>query len=67
MSESGGIRGGWRGVAKIFALVFLLAVLVGLVVYQFEEKIGGFANFLGEAIAIIIVIGLIAWSSRRQA
>jgi high-affinity Fe2+/Pb2+ permease len=68
MSESGEIRGRWRGVATIFALVLLLAMLVGLIVYQFEEKIGGLAYFLGEAIATIIVIGLLAWSAyRRQA
>jgi hypothetical protein len=66
MSESGEIRGRWRGVATIFALVLLLAVLVGLIVYQFEEKIGGLAYFLGEAIATIMVIGLIAWSAYKR-
>ena len=65
MSESQNLGGRWRGVATIGALILLLAFLVGLIVYQYEEKIGGLAYILGEAIATILVIGLIAWGAYR--
>lgn len=65
MSKSENFRGGGRGVAIICSLVFLLAVLVGFIVYQYEEKLGGFAYILAEAIATILVIGLIAWVAYR--
>ena len=65
MSELQNLGGGWRGVATIGALILLLAFLVGLIVYQYEEKIGGLAYILGEAIATILVIGLIAWGAYR--
>jgi len=55
-----------RTVVIILALTVLLAALVGLIGYRYEEKLGGFAYLVGEAAAVIVVIGLIVWSKRRR-
>jgi hypothetical protein len=57
---------GGRTVAIILALTVLLAALVGLIGYRYEEKLGGFAYLVGEATAVIVVIGLIVWGKRRR-
>ena len=55
-----------RKVAKILAITIMLTLLVGAVVYAYEEKWGRFAYILGEAIAAILVIGLISWSVYKR-
>jgi hypothetical protein len=41
--------------------IVLLAVLVGFIVYVYEERLGGVAYLLGQVAASIVAIGLIAW------
>jgi hypothetical protein len=55
-----------RTFAIILSITIGLAVLVGLVVYAYEERWGRFAYFVGEAIAAILVIGLISWSAYKR-
>ena len=56
-----------RTLAIIMAITIMLALLVGLVVYAYEEKWGvGFAYFVGEAVAALLVIGLISWSAYKR-
>jgi divalent metal cation (Fe/Co/Zn/Cd) transporter len=66
MIESGKTHGRRRGFATMCALILLLVMLVGLIGYQLEERLGGFAYFLAEAIASVVVIGLIAWTAYRS-
>jgi hypothetical protein len=49
------------------AITIILAVLVGVVVYAYEERWGRFAYFVGEAIAAILVIGLTPISAGAKA
>jgi divalent metal cation (Fe/Co/Zn/Cd) transporter len=55
-----------RTLTMILAITIMLAVLVGVVVYAYEERWGRFAYFVGEAIAAILVIGLISWSVYKR-
>jgi len=58
----------WRTGAALLAAIVLLAVLVGAIVYAFEESLGGLAYVLGQAIAAVAAVMLIAWmlGFRRQ-
>jgi divalent metal cation (Fe/Co/Zn/Cd) transporter len=55
-----------RTLTMILAIIIMLAVLVGVFVYAYEERWGRFAYFVAEAIAAILVIGLISWSAYKR-
>jgi hypothetical protein len=55
-----------RTLTIILVITIMLAVLVGVVVYAYEEKWGRFAYFVGEASAAILVMGLISSSAYRR-
>ena len=56
---------GWRTVITILALTVLLAVLVGFIVYVYEERLGGLAYLIAQATAAIAAVGVIAWMTHK--
>jgi uncharacterized membrane protein len=56
----------WRTGAVLLATIVLLAGLVSMIVYAFEARLGGLAYVLGQAVAVVVAISLIAWIARRS-